>query len=195
MSINAETIKKRLKEKFRVDVSDEEIRDLISSSVQIIRQPVSINEINCSRASVVSGLSANSHSAAGNDTGTIQKESHDALLIPIEEVLDPIKDVLEREGFVLELEGDNSTLDEAAKHFDQENNFIETSSLAAHNDDDNDNGDNNDNDDINDDNNNNNKNNDNNCDNNKKCVRVCFSRKNISSSASCVTAGANSVSD
>ena len=78
MSINAETIKKRLKEKFRVDVSDEEIRDLISSGVQIIRhgrQPVSINEINCSRASVVSGLSVNSHSAAGNDAGPNQTEA------------------------------------------------------------------------------------------------------------------------
>ena len=161
----------------------------------------------------MSGLSANSHSAAGNDAGTIQKESDDALLTTIKDVLEKDGFVLEKDGFVLDMDGENSTLDEAAKHFDQENNFVETSSLAAHNDDDNDNGDNNDNDDINDDNNNDNnndnnendnddddnnnndKNNNNNCDNNKKCVRVCFSRKNISSSASCVTAGANSVSD
>ena len=143
MSIDVETFQKKLKEKFMVDVSEEEVHDLIHSGVHIIRggQPVSITEITCSRASVVSGLSDNSHSAAlqkpCNDEAPIQKEADEKEAdeaAPIqkeddekeadEEILYGIKDVLDEHDFTLNLECENSDLDEATKHLDlRENNF------------------------------------------------------------------------
>ena len=140
MSIDVETLTKKLKEKFMVDVSEEEIHDLISSSVKIIRggQPVSIREIKCSRASVVSGLSVNSHDSAAV---SLQKPCDEAAAVAIQKeadekeadegILHGIKDVLLKERFVLDLDGKNSDLDEATKNLDLQENNCEKFNLIS----------------------------------------------------------------